>query len=185
MAAKSEDMDSLLIEALRHDRQEAFIRIFRRYFADLVVFASTIIRDRQMCEDIVQNVFLKLWESRYLDFNGTSVRRYLIQSVRNQCIDELRHRKVLNQYMAEFNEDLWEKGTEHYILYSDLLRRYRAALKQLTPEERNVVILSRHQGMKYADIARLYNISVRGVESRMSRALKRLQVLLECNNDNF
>lgn len=86
--------DVLLVAALKLDSHEAFVKIFRQYYANLVLFASRYIPDKNVCEDIVQEAFLKIWANRKELEIKTSIRSFLIKSVQNLALDELRHTKV-------------------------------------------------------------------------------------------
>ncbi len=70
--------EMLLVAALKIDSHEAFVQIFRHYYPDLVMFASRFILDRETCEDIVQEVFVKIWSNRKILEIRTSLRTYLI-----------------------------------------------------------------------------------------------------------
>jgi len=176
---KNKENDRRLLEALTHNRQQAFILIFRKYYVDMIVFAGTFIPEKNVCEDIVQNVFMKMWENRH-DLNlHTSIKSYLIKSVRNQCIDEVRHRKIEHRYASDFDGKLWDRDTEDYILYSDLNRHLYMAMAKLPKEERAALIMSRRDGLKYTEIAARCNVSVRTIENRVSKALARLRELLK------
>ena len=110
-----------------------------------------------------------------------SLKSYLLKAVRNYCLDELRHRRIIDEHIAyelkSSSKDI--DTTENYILYSDLCRQLKNALEQLPPQEREVFEMSRLENIKYQEIANRLNISVRTVEVRISKALKQLRILLK------
>lgn len=167
--------------ALKRDDQESFTRIFRAYYKDLVLFGGTFIPEKSVCEDIVQNIFLKLWNDRQTLEIEISLKSYLLKAVRNNCLDELRHRKIVDEHVThELKSALMDADeTENYVLYSDLCRQLKNALAQLPPAEREVFEMSRLENIKYQEIANRLKISVRTVENRISNALKRLRILLK------
>ncbi|MDO4702789.1 RNA polymerase sigma-70 factor [Tannerella sp.] len=170
-----------IFDYLRKGNEEAFSFLFRKYYKDLVLFAGTILPGRkELCEDIVQDVFMDLWNHRNERVIKTSVKGFLLQSVRNGCLDELRHEGVVRvhaEYMAFSGIDRdWE--TEEYILYSDLENHLKKGLNRLPEECRNVLVLSRIEGLKYKEIAAKLQISERTVEERMAKALKFLRRFL-------
>ena len=132
-------------------------------------------------EDIVQNIFLKLWNDRKTLEIENSLKSYLLKAVRNYCLDELRHRRIIDEHVAyELKSGSIDiDTTENYILYSDLCRQLKNALEQLPPQEREVFEMSRLENIKYQEIANRLNISVRTVEVRISKALKQLRILLK------
>lgn len=113
--------------------------------------------------------------------NWELTKSYLLKAVRNYCLDELRHRRIIDEHIAyELKSDSIDiDTTENYILYSDLCRQLKNALEQLPPQEREVFEMSRLENIKYQEIANRLNISVRTVEVRISKALKQLRILLK------
>ena len=158
--------DRFLVIALKQDDKQAFTRLFHAYYKDLVLFGGTYIPEKSTCEDIVQNIFLKLWNDRKTLEIENSLKSYLLKAVRNYCLDELRHRRIIDEHVA-------------YELNSDLCRQLKNALEQLPPQEREVFEMSRLENIKYQEIANRLNISVRTVEVRISKALKQLRILLK------
>ena len=173
--------DRFLVIALKQDDKQAFTRLFHAYYKDLVLFGGTYIPEKSTCEDIVQNIFLKLWNDRKSLVIENSLKSYLLKAVRNYCLDELLHRRIIDEHIAyELKSDSIDiDTTENYILYSDLCRQLKNALEQLPPQEREVFEMSRLENIKYQEIANRLNISVRTVEVRISKALKQLRILLK------
>ena len=147
--------DRFLVIALKQDDKQAFTRLFHAYYKDLVLFGGTYIPDKSTCEDIVQNIFLKLWNDRKTLEIENSLKSYLLKAVRNYCLDELRHRRIIDEHVAyELKSGSIDiDTTENYILYSDLCRQLKNALEQLPPQEREVFEMSRLENIKYQEIA--------------------------------
>lgn len=165
--------EQLIFKLLKQGNEKAFTSLFRKYYKDLVMFAGTFLSEKESCEDIVQSIFVNLWEKRTeLDIN-VSIRSFLLKSVKNGCLDELRHRKVKINH--ENNVLSLEKeanfSVEHYILYSELISHLTYALEKLPEKQRTVFEMSRLQGIKYKDIAERMNISERTVEDRIAKTL--------------
>ena len=167
--------DILLVAALRQDSHEAFIRIFRQYYNNLVLFAGQFIFDKLTCEDIVQNVFLKLWKERKNLEVHSSLRSFLTVQVQNMSLNHLRHDKVKARYESELQIAILALSPEEHIFYSELNEAFESALSQMEPVLRETLLLSRNDKLKYPEIAKKLNISVRTVEDRISKALKFLR----------
>lgn len=162
----------MLLAALKFDSHEAFVKMFRIYYVDLVMFAGTIIPEKATCEDIVQNVFTKIWtERKELDIR-TSLKSYLLKGVQNFCLDELRRRNVRLRYETESRRHILALSPEEYYLYSELRDEINNAITSLSPNERETFFLSRFEHLKYKEIADRLGVSVRTVETRISKALK-------------
>lgn len=173
--------DRLLVMALKQNDHQSFTRIFCAYYKDLVLLGGTYIPEKAVCEDIVQNIFLKLWNDRKTLEIENSLKSYLLKAVRNNCLDELRHRKIIDEHVAyELKSACMDANeTENYVLYSDLRQQLKKALAHLPPAEREVFQMSRLENIKYQEISDRLNISVRTVEVRISKALKQLRILLK------
>ena len=175
--------EQILFDKIVAGDESAFTSIFEAYYKDLVQFAFTFTKDVDNAEDVVQDVFVRLWEKREeLKLHG-SLKSYLLKSVQNSCLDELRRRKVREQYAEEHAEnDVWQlynNDTEDYIFYSDLQNRLEHLLSKMPDEIAQTFRMSRFDGLKYKEIAQQLNISERLVESRISKALQILQQSLE------
>lgn len=167
--------EKLLVAALRLDSHEAFIRIFRQYYSNLVLFAGQFISDRLTCEDIVQNVYLKLWQERRQLEVHSLLRSFLTVQVQNQCLDHLRHNKVKARYQSELQVALLSLSPEEHIFYSELNDAFDSALARMDPVLRETLLLSRDEKLKHSEIAGRLNVSVRTVENRISKAMKFLR----------
>lgn len=168
--------EDILINEIKRDSTEAFSMIFCAYYQDMVLFAGTYIKDRAECEDIVQQIFQRLWISRNGLMIETSLKSYLLRAVRNECLDFLRHQKIVSEHIAQqlLISSITDNDTENYILYSELKEKLDDALAQLPPIDREIFDLSRFQNMKYKEIAAKYHISVRTVEVHIAKVLKYL-----------
>ena len=167
-----------ILDQLKEGDEDIFLFLFHKYYKDLVLFAGTILSDRRdICEDIVQNVFLDLWSRRCSISIKTSLKSFLLQSVRNGCLDELRHAKIVRthaDYVAFLGNDM-DSLTEQYILHSDLEFRLKEGLSAMPEEYRQAFELNRIHGLKYREIAATLQVSERTIEERIGKALKFLR----------
>lgn len=175
----SQQFDAQLLARLKENNHRSYSILFQAYYRDMVLFAGSMIQDRSTCEDIVQNIFLKLWSERNNLTIETSLKSYLIKATRNSCIDHIRHRKIVDNYVSEFFSVNNNYTTEEYILHSDLYRHLQEAISRLPEKPREALILSRFKDMKYKDIAKKLNVAERTVEDRISKALSQLRIDLK------
>lgn len=173
--------ENILLDRLRKDDRHAFTILFSRYYKDLVTFSLAILQDQQLAEEVVQEVFLKVWESRYSLEIQVSLRSYLLKSVQNRSIDCLRHLEIRQKYMEMAHESpgLYARDTDNYILHSELAAHLLKALNIIPEVYSEVFRMSRTEGLQYRDIAAKLGVSERTVEVRMSKALQLLRVLLK------
>lgn len=169
-----------VLSALKQDSKEAFSLLFQTYYTDLVLFGGNFLKDRTSCEDIVQSIFLKLWNDRKSIQIETSLKSYLLKAVRNSCLDEFRHLEIVRQYESGYeNTTLDSYDTENYVLYSDLHDHLYRALDQVPELYREAFELNRFEGLKYREIAQKLNVSERTVEVRVSKTLELLRKYLK------
>ena len=169
-----------VLSALKQDSQEAFSLLFRTYYTDLVLFCGNFIKDKSACEDIVQSIFLKLWNDRKIIQIETSLKSYLLKSVRNSCFDAFRHQEIVRQYESEYENSVLDcYDTENYMLYSDLHDHLHRALGQVPEQYRRAFEMNRFEGLKYREIAKELNVSERTVEVRVGKALEILRKQLK------
>jgi len=169
-----------LIERLKNDDKLAFSILFTRYYSDLVHFASGITRDKNASEEIVQDIFIHLWENRSIIIIHLSFKSYLLKSVQNRSIDWLRHENIKNSYAGKIlnHPYLLQNDTENYLLYSELESKIINALDHIPQPYADVFKKSRFEALNHQQIADNLGISVRTVEDRISKTIKLLRVQL-------
>lgn len=171
------DEEQLLLKQLQQGDEKAFSLLFRKYYKDLVMFAGSYLFEQQgVSEDIVQTVFVKVWENRKKLNYKTSFRSFLLTSVKNSCLDELRHKKVKEKHQQNYDmlDTVFSNSTDQYVLYSELKQHLDNALSQIPEKQRDVFEMNRFEGLKYKEIANILNISERTVEDRMAKTTKSL-----------
>jgi len=180
MNAKIIAFEQILFDKLVDGDQSAFSSIFEAYYKDLVMFAFTLTKNSDNAEEAVQEVFVRLWEKRReLKLHG-SLKSYLLKSVQNQCLDEIRHRKISETFVVDKKTQwLYVNDVEDYILYSDLQKHLDQLLAQMPDEVAQTFRMNRFDELKYQEIAQQLNVSVRTVESRISKVLQILHQALK------
>jgi len=169
-----------LFDQVKAGDQKAFEHLFSIYFARLNDFAKNVVRDDVISQDIVQEVFVKVWESS-AEIESINVEAFLFRLVRNRCIDYIKHIKVVNNRMQEVHisakyEELYRIdfiGNEPYVLIEQELKTKIERTIQGLPERcREVFIMSRMDGLKNKEIAEKLDINIKNVERHISRAMQ-------------
>ncbi len=170
-----------LLAELCCGNKEAFSLLFKKYYKDLVLFAGIFLKDRACCEDVVQNIFVQLWEGRKTLQIETSLKSFLLKSVKNRCLDALRHDQSVKEYekYMQVYSTYGDMDTENYILYSNLQAHLNDALKKLPDTCRQAFAMNRFEGLKYKEIAQRLNVSERTVEVRIGKAIELLRLYLK------
>lgn len=166
-------IEKVLVVKLKEGDQSAFSLIFTTYYRDLVLFAVNFVHEQTAAEEIVQDTFARIWEE-HNDLNITfSLKSFLLKSVRNKCIDMIRHQKVRQNHIIEIvNQSVdYEFNTDNYITSSELEGLISDALDKVPAEVSQAYRMNRYNGLKYTEIAEKLNISLRTVETRIGKAL--------------
>ena len=153
--------------------KSAFELAFHTHFESLCRFAVGYVNDRDSAQEIVQDVFINLWEKRETIDPGKPVKSYLFTSVRNRCLNFIRDHKKFRSYYLDVELEMevkWEDNDN--LSEADTERRVSEALNKLPEKCREVFELSRFDELKYKEIAEKLGISVKTVEVQMSKALK-------------
>lgn len=174
-------VEKVLLAKLKSGDNSAFSTIFSAYYRDLVLFAARFTKDQENAEEVVQDIFVKLWEDHESIKIDISLKSFLLRSVQNKCIDMIRHRKIKDahsSYVLE-NHSLFECDTDNYVLFSELREQIDRTLNRLPDELSGTFRMSRFKGLKYDEIAEILNVSVRTIEVRISKALNVLRTELK------
>lgn len=155
----------------------SFEKIFKEYFIVLCAFANKYIHDTDEAKDIVHQVYMNLWEKRNEIRMNQSIRSYLYTSVHNRCLNYIRdHKKFIyddypdsKEYLNSFIE------SPDYLELEELRSHIYKALHELPEGCRKIFALSRFDGKKYKEIAQELGISIKTVETQMSKALKHMK----------
>jgi len=166
-----------LQQKLSQGSEKAFEDVFLLYFKTLTVFAKKFVNDLQVAEDLVQEVLVKLYETRNTIQFHTSLKAFLFQSVRNKCIDHLRSIKSKSDHHDHIKQVNYEEQFDFNdtMIQAELEEKIYNAINELPTQCQQVFKMSRLEGKKNQEIADTLKISKRTVETQVSNALKRLR----------
>ena len=148
--------------------------LFLKHHAMLCNIANNIVNDRDNAKDIVQDVFIGLWQNRNTVNWNTSLKGYLIKSTANRSINWL-EKNSRNISFENSGIEPSENVVDQTMGANELQEKVKASIEKLPPKCKAIFVLSRSEGMKYRQIAEHLDISVKTVENQMSIALERLR----------
>jgi RNA polymerase sigma-70 factor (ECF subfamily) len=160
--------------------EAAFEQVFKSHFKTLHAYAFTILKDEIQAEEIVQQVFFKLWDrAESLSITG-SVTAYLYRAVHNESLNYIKHQKVRSQHRLHVAYSMKNQAdhASKKVLNSELEKKLHEAMEELPEQCRTIFQLSRFEEMKYREIADQLDISVKTVENQMGKALRLLRIKL-------
>ena len=158
-----------------------FDSIFRKYHHRLFLYALKFVEDEGEALDIVQNVFLAVWEKGKYREEERFVHSYLFSAVKNRCLNQIKHQRVVHKFEQCYACELKELEVSHFqvgevsLIEGESLKQLEEAIDALTDSYKEVIVLSRFEGLKNLEIAHQLNIPVRTVETRIYRALSSLK----------
>ena len=178
-STESEQIDFMLRSITLHDDEVAFRYLFEHYYPSLCLFAKRFIDDRETREDIVQEVFFRLWDKRKQITVTSSAQNYLLTSVRNLCLNYLRRQEVQQPFEESLFDQPDDEEGDRLIQLRELEEQLAQALAQLPPEYRLAFELNRMEGKSLEEVAQRMGVSTRTVERYRDKAIALLQTELK------
>jgi len=166
--------DTEIIGRIRRGDVGQFELLFRSSYVSLVRYAKTLIKDHDTAEEIVQDLFFRLWKDKEKLNIESSLNGYLFRSVHNKCLHYIEHNKVVERHAEDIlNRQAERQESPSDILnYKELQEKVARILERLPERCGKIFTMSRFEGLKYNEIAEKLSVSVKTVEANMGRALK-------------
>jgi RNA polymerase sigma-70 factor (family 1) len=156
--------------------EQAFKELFSREYNNLCQYAYSYLKEEHMAEDVVQDTFVKIWETKKELIGKPEIRFYLVTAVRNNAISVLRRQaNSQTRYVDETPEpapEVFHTRRETLEHEASRAERVAAALNTLPPKCREIFLMVKMQGMSYRQVAESLDISVKTVENQMGKALR-------------
>lgn len=167
-----------------HWDNNKFKALFTSLYPRLCLFANAYVKDMELCKDLVQEVFVKMWEKQHLITNQNTVKAYLYTSVKNKCLDYLKSKKRKVEVHTSMEELVLE--TEGFFMeemaQTEIIAQLKIAIDKLPNKCRNVLKFSMHQ-YSNKEISEELSISVSNVKSQKRIAYQKLkEALMHLNN---
>jgi RNA polymerase sigma-70 factor, ECF subfamily len=180
--------DFNIVKDIQEGNIKTFEEVFINYYPFLQKFAEGYVSNGDEADDIVQSVFLSVWERKEKLKEDTNLNNYLITLTKNQCINYIKHLKAKQTYLqnqtCNINELLLnyyalEQLNEDKLIFNELSKSIEKAIDSLPGQCHEIFVMSRFENMKYHEIADRLCISVKTVEKKMSISLEILRVALK------
>jgi|SRR6478736_168182 len=169
-----------LIASLKQGDEGAYNYIFTHYWKSLYLQAFAKLQSREAAEEVVQELFVALWEKRNILLIN-NFPHYLRMALRNKCIDHIRKQIVKEKYWNYYKTFLphEENSTQETISYNNLVEAMESGIARMPEKTKKIFVLSRLEGKSIADVAQLIRLSEKSVEYHLTKCLKTLKVHLK------
>ncbi len=160
--------------------QLEMVQLYDAYYLKMILWADTIVQDMDVAEDIVQELFIQIWEKGlYRELKNQHLQSYLYSAVRNKAIRILQQQKKI-RYIPDLSiiENAWE-NTEH--THEEIEKKIEEELSKLSPKSREILECVHLKNMKYAEVADYMGISVSTVKTSLVRCMKALRSKINGN----
>jgi RNA polymerase sigma-70 factor (ECF subfamily) len=173
--------DGELVRRIRAGDERALEVVFRAHFAGMAAFVQRYIHSPDVAEELVQDIFLKVWAKREHLSDIDSLKTYLYRAARNQALNHLRRRRIERAWetrRTQEGEPMTLGAADDDARGQEVAAAVHVAIAKLPDRCREIFTMSRDGGLTYAEIARALGISIKTVETQMGRALKALRLAL-------
>mgnify|MGYP000545154924 CR=1 FL=1 len=149
--------------------------LFKKHYSTLVSYARKMVHTQDVAEDIVQQLFVSLWEKRSsLDIQG-SLDSYMLRSTHNACLNHFKHLKTRQEHGQHVKSTETESYSADLLEEAEFKLKVKSAVQKLPTQCKRVFLMSRLQQKKYKEIAEELDISIKTVENQMGKALRILR----------
>ncbi|MDR8389697.1 RNA polymerase sigma-70 factor [Aliifodinibius sp. S!AR15-10] len=168
--------DRELLTLIKADNQTGLEELYKKYYSQLCDFAFQYVGSVDLSEEVVSDVFLKVWQRRHKLSLDPNFKKYLYTATRNQALNYIEKEKSDNESLDDNAEGLVSKKyqPDENFIYKELENRLEFLISTLPPRRKLIFKLSRLEGFSYKEIADVMSISVRTVQNQMVEAIKKI-----------
>lgn len=172
---------SLFVQNLVNGDRETYTHLFKAYYKNLCACSYKIVKDVTIAEEVVQNVFFRIWEKRSSLTLNENIEKYLYRAVHNESIDVYRKTCFENDFKNSLKHDpfLNNGSSDDPLSNKELAIKLQTAIDKLPDKSKEVFLLSRYASLSYKQISEKIGITTKGVEFHIIKALKILRMELK------
>lgn len=163
--------NATLIQGLKNGKTEAYTFLVEQYNQKLCVYAFSLSQDHNLAQDIVQNVFIRVWQQRHKLKSEFAVQGFLYKSVYNEFIDQYRKMKsttAIEKKYIEALDAILEEDDKTTV--ERLIAMVKAEIEHLPPKCKRTFLLSKQEGLTNIEIAEYLSVSIKTVEAQITKA---------------
>ena len=169
--------DADLAHRIKYGEKEAYEELFERYAPRIFHFSLSYLKNNADAEELVQDVFMKVWEKREILDAGQNVKAYLFKIAVNTIYDFIRRKNIETAFneFALVNSQKSSNATWDAVIYKEMQTRINVLISEMPEQRRRVFYLSKKKGLTNDEIAQKLELSKRTVENQLYRAINFLK----------
>jgi RNA polymerase sigma-70 factor (family 1) len=169
-----------LLEAIRHDNEKAFEEIFNRYWSKVYGTAYSLVRSREVTQEIVQGLFISLWDKR-ASLTINNLLSYLTTAARHRALDVIESQLVRQKHWDYYKRFIPQQActTEQDIAFNELVVAIEEKLELLPEKSKRVFMLNHMEGRSVQEIANILNLSEKAIQYHLTKSTKELKLHLK------
>jgi len=182
------DIMLLQIRISQHNDEVAFKELYYVHYIELYRFGKTFMHKKELAEEVLQDVFTKIWINRKGLHNIQNLRVYLFKSVKNKCLDYLEKEKLLNHFELDevkVNIGHLSRTPEDILVSAEILELINEILQTLPPKCKMIFQLVKEENLKYKEVAEILDISLKTVENQVGIALKKISYAINLHHKGY
>jgi RNA polymerase sigma-70 factor (family 1) len=166
-----------LLEAIRQSDEKAFAELFNRYWRKAHVIAYSKVHNKQVTEEIVQDLFMTLWDKR-ATLAIQNINSYICTSIKNKALNYIESCIVKQKYWEYYKAFVpqAESSTEKMVEYNELMEAIEIGMEHLPKKTKRIFQLNRLEGRSISEIAKLLNLSEKAIEYHLTTSVKQLKL---------
>ena len=175
--------DAQLLAGINGRNIAAFDALFHKYYKLLCGYAFSFLKDEEDAKDIVQNLFIEIWEKRRFEYLEGNVKSYLYKSVHNRCLNHLRNNETKLRRQVDYEEHTGEiNHTTDHELREQVYKRLEINLDKLPKQRREAISLVYLEDKRYQEVANAMGISINSLKTHLKIGLKNLREKIKKGN---
>ncbi len=162
--------NAFLINQLKQGNEKAYAHLVDAYHHRLCVYANSLAKDKDRAEDIVQNVFIRIWERRHMLITDFTIKSFLYRSVHNEFIDQYRKQKSVTALEKKYSYEIERFTPRDDAFLERLFAFVQGEIHNLPPKCKKIFLMSKEEGCTNHEIAERLNVSKKTIEYHITKA---------------
>ena len=177
-----------IVDSINKGELDVFQYLYKEYFPSLCIYAKNFTRSKEIAEEVVQDVFISLWEQQgHLNIKS-SLKSFLFVSVRNGCLNHLKHLQVVNKFNEYYTQllknaqelfNVSQESGDSLMIANELEDKLFKEIELLPEQCRKIFLMSRFDCLKHQEIADKLGVTINTVHRQTSIALEKLRLALK------